>query len=90
MFSSPLSDVPAHLNTVPTQFERMRVESAKNAQTVRLSFSESRCFGVMKNQKIKKIYGDPKKLSRFKNAGKPAFSQPKFNAATNHHRKSKL
>ena len=54
---------------------------------MRLSFSESRCFGVMKNQKIKKIYGDPKKLSHFKNAGKPAFSQPNFNAATSLHRK---
>ena len=54
---------------------------------MRLSFSESRCFGVMKNQKIKKIYGDPKKLSRFKNAGKPTLSQPNFNAATSLHRK---
>ena len=54
---------------------------------MRLSFSESRCFGVLKNQKIKKIHGDPKKLSLFKNAGKPAFSQPNFNAATSLHRK---
>ena len=36
----------------------------------------------MKNQKIKKIYGDPKKLSCFNFAGKPAFGQPNFNAAT--------
>ena len=32
--------------------------------------------------KNQKIYGDPKKLSSFKNAGKPAFSPPNFNAAT--------
>ena len=54
---------------------------------MRLRFSESRCFGEMKNKKIKKIYGDPKKLLRFKNAGKPAFSQANFNAATSLHRK---
>ena len=54
----------------------------KNAQTKRLCFSESRCSGEMKNQKIKKIYGDPKKLSSFKNAGKLAFSQLNFSAAT--------
>ena len=47
-----------------------------------MCFSDSRCFGEMKNQKIKKIYGGPKKLSSFKNAGKLAFSQPSFNAAT--------
>ena len=51
---------------------------------MRLCFSESRCFGVMKNQKIKKIYGGPTKLLSFKNAGKLAFSQPNFNAATSH------
>ena len=45
-------------------------------------FSESRCFGAMKNQKIKKFYGDPKTLSSFKNAGKLAFSQLNFSAAT--------
>ena len=54
----------------------------KNTQATRLCFSDSRCFGEMKNQKIKKIYGGPKKLSSFKNAGKLAFSQPSFNAAT--------
>ena len=54
----------------------------KNAQAKILCFSESRYYGVMKNQKIKKIYGDPKKLSSFENARKLAFSQPKFNAAT--------
>ena len=32
--------------------------------------------------KNQKIYRDPKKLSSFKNAGKPAFSPPNFNAAT--------
>ena len=37
--------------------------------------------------KYQKNYGDPKKLSRFKNAGKPAFSQPNLNAATSLHRK---
>ena len=47
-----------------------------------LYFSESRCFGVMKNQKIKKIYGDPKKLSSFKNAGKLAFSLLNLSVAT--------
>ena len=42
----------------------------KNAQATRLCFSESRYFGETKNQKIKKIYGGPKKWSSFKNAGK--------------------
>ena len=59
----------------------------KKVQTKGLCFSESRCFGVMKNQKIKKIYRDPKKLSYFKNEGKPAFIEPNFNAATSHFRK---
>ena len=44
-----------------------------------------------KNQKIN---WDPKKLSYFKNEGKPAFIEPNFNAATSHFRtkfiKSKL
>ena len=66
----------------------------KKVQTKGLCFSESRCFGVMKNQKIKKIYRDPKKLLRFKNEGKPAFIETNFNAATSHFRtkfiKSKL
>ena len=35
----------------------------------------------MINQKIKKIYGDQKKLLSFKNAGKLAFIQQNFNAA---------
>ena len=34
----------------------------KNTQTTRLWFSDSRCFGVMKNQKIKRTYGGAKKL----------------------------
>ena len=41
----------------------------------------------MQNQKMKKIYGDPKTLSSFKNARILAFSQPKFNAATSLSRK---
>ena len=36
----------------------------------------------MKNKKIEKIYGDPKKLSIVKKAGKAASSQPNFSAAT--------
>ena len=66
----------------------------KKVQTKGLCFSESRCFGVMKNQKVKKIHRDPKKLWRFKNEGKPAIIDPNFNAATSHFRtkfiKSKL
>ena len=66
----------------------------KKVQTKGLCFSESSCFGVMKNQKIKKINRDPKKLWRFKNEGKPAFFDPNFSAATSHLRtkiiKSKL
>ena len=42
----------------------------KKARTKWLYFSENRCFGVMKNQKI---YRDPKKLSDFENGGKSAF-----------------
>ena len=36
----------------------------------------------MKNQKIEIIYGDPKKLSSFKKAGKAASIQSNFSAAT--------
>ena len=36
----------------------------------------------MKNKTIAIIYGDPKKLSSLKKAGKPASIQPNFNAAT--------
>ena len=54
----------------------------KNAQAKRLCFSENRCFGVMKNKKIEIIYGDPKKLSSFKKAGKAASIQSNFSAAT--------
>ena len=36
----------------------------------------------MKNKKIEIIYGDPKKLSSFKKAGKLASIQPNFSAAT--------
>ena len=36
----------------------------------------------MKNKKIEIIYGDPKKLSSFKKAGKAASIQPNFSAAT--------
>ena len=54
----------------------------KNAQAKWLCFSENRCFGVMKNKKIEIIYGDPKKLSSFKKAGKLASIQPNFSAAT--------
>ena len=36
----------------------------------------------MKNKKIEKIYGDPKKLSSFKKAGKAASIQSNFSAAT--------
>ena len=49
---------------------------------MRLCFYECRCFGVMKNQKMKKFYGNPKKLLSFKNSGKLSFSQLDFNAAT--------
>ena len=34
--------------------------------------------------KNQKIYGGPTELLSFKNAGKLAFSQPNFNAATSH------
>ena len=36
----------------------------------------------MKNKKTEIIYGDPKKLSSFKKAGKAASIQPNFSAAT--------
>ena len=36
----------------------------------------------MKKRKIEIIYGDPKELSSFKKAGKPASIQANFNAAT--------
>ena len=54
----------------------------KKAQAKRLCFSENRYFGVMKNKKIEIIYGDPKKLSSVKKAGKAASIQPNFSAAT--------
>ena len=41
----------------------------------------------MKNIKIRIIYGDPKKLSSFKKAGKAASIQPNFSVATSHLRK---
>ena len=62
----------------------MRVESEKNAQAKRLCFLEDKGFEVMKN---KKIYGDPKKLSSFKNEGKLASRQPNFKGTTSLFRK---
>ena len=41
----------------------------------------------MKNKKIEKIYGDPKKLSSFEKAGKEASIQQYFSAASSHLRK---
>ena len=51
-------------------------------QAKRISFSEKRCLGEMKNSKIEIIYGDPKMLLSFKKAGNLASNQPNFKAAT--------
>ena len=59
----------------------------KKAQAQILCFSENRCFGVMKNKKIEKIYGDPKKLSSFEKPGKAASVQPNISATTSLWRK---
>ena len=60
----------------------MRVELEKILKQQGCVFLIVDALERWKIKKLKKIYGGPKKLSSFQNAGKLAFSQPSFNAAT--------
>ena len=69
----------------PWENESWIIKKAK-----RLCFSEIRCFGVMKNEKIEIIYGYPQNLSGFKKPGKAASIKPYFRAATKPFEKKSL